>query len=377
MSRKWFLKWLIIGAIIVLAVILRCALFGYRSSDYILFLNPWYGFIKSHGGFAALKYPFGDYAVSYLYLLALATYIPFSNIVVIKSISIIFDLVLALFTYLIVRLKYEKTFIAIFAVLLILFTPTVFINSALWGQSDSIYTSFSVGGLYFLLRKQSIWAFVLFGLAISFKLQAIFLFPLLFVLLITKQVHIKYFVIIPGVFLISILPAYFLGRGLMDLLNIYPVQMNEYHGLNLFAPNIFQWIPPTSLKFWRTVGILLAFSAVVILSLVVLASRRKVTNAIILKLAFIFVLIVPFLLPGMHERYFYLADVISLIYAFYFPDYFYVVILIQISSLLSYISFLMGIINLQYVALLPLGLIVVTVWDLLKTLYSPPQDGVD
>jgi Gpi18-like mannosyltransferase len=79
----------------------------------------------------------------------------------------------------------------------------------------------------------------------------------------------------------------------------------------------------------------------------------------------------------MHERYFYLADVISLIYAFYFPDYFYVVILIQISSLLSYISFLMGMINLQYVALLPLGLIAVATWDLLKTLYSPPQDGVD
>jgi hypothetical protein len=37
----------------------------------------------------------------------------------------------------------------------------------------------------------------------------------------------------------------------------------------------------------------------------------------------------------------------------------------------------MGMINLQYVALLPLGLIAVATWDLLKTLYSPPQDGVD
>ena len=245
-------------------------------------------------------------------------------------------------------------------------------------QSDSIYTSFSLGGLYFLLRKQPIWAFLCFGLAISFKLQAIFLFSLLLVLLITKQIHIKYFLIIPGVYLISILPAYLLGRDFIDLLKIYYMQMNKYPWLTLSAPNIFQWIPPTPFDLWRNVGILLALSAVAILSLLVLASRRKITNAIMLKLALVFVLIVPFLLPQMHERYFYLADVISLIYTFYFPDYFYVVILIQLSSLLSYIPYLIGIlINLQYVALVPLGLIIITIWDLLKTLSSTCHDCVD
>src|SRR2546429_6034452 len=285
MPRKWFLKWLIIGAMIVLAMALRSALFPIISRDYYRYLSPWYDFIKSHGGFAAFKYQFGNYAVFYLYLLALATYIPLPKIAVIKSISVVFDLVLALFTYLIVRLKYEKSSISIIAALLILFTPTVFINSAFWGQSDSIYASLSLGGLYFLLRKQPFWAFLFFGLAISFKLQAIFLFPLLFVLLITKQIHIKYFMIIPVVYLISILPAYLLGRDLIDLLKIYYMQMNKYPWLTLSAPNIFQWIPPTPFDLWSNVGILLALSAVAILSLLVLASRRKITNAIMLKLA--------------------------------------------------------------------------------------------
>ena len=117
MPRKWLLKWLIIGAMIVLAMALRSALFPILSRDYYHYLSPWYDFIKSHGGFAALKYQFGNYAVSYLYLLALATYIPLPKIAIIKSISVVFDLVLALFTYLIVRLKYEKSYVPIIAAL--------------------------------------------------------------------------------------------------------------------------------------------------------------------------------------------------------------------------------------------------------------------
>src|SRR2546429_9926306 len=108
---------------------------------------------------------------------------------------------------------------------------------------------------------------------------------------------------------------------------------------------------------------------VAILNFVVRASRIKITNNIMIRLALVFVLVMPFLLPEMHERYFYLADVISLIYIFYFSDYFYVAVLIQISSLISYIPHLMHIaINQQYFALLMLGLLVITIRDLLKTL---------
>ncbi len=378
-QAKWILKWIIVVGIILLAMALRGALFSIRVRDYNIYMSPWYDFIHSHGGFAALKYNFSNYPVSYLYLLAIATYIPLSKIVIIKSISVFFDLLLALFTYLIVRLKYEKSYLPIIAALLALFTPTVFLNSSLWGQSDSIYASCSLGGLYFLLHKQPLWAFLLFGLAFSFKLQAVFLFPLLLVLLITRKIHIQYFLIIPAVYLITLLPAWLIGANFMNLLTMYSAEVNhppQSHFLTLGAPNIFQWIPVSAAQFdmWKNLGILLALSAVAILSFVVRAGRRKITNDIMLRLALVFVLVTPFLLPEMHERYFYLADIISLIYVFYFPDYFYIAILIELSSLLSYIPYLMGVrMNQQFLAVLIFGVIIITSWDLVKLLFSTSQ----
>jgi len=73
----------------------------------------------------------------------------------------------------------------------------------------------------------------------------------------------------------------------------------------------------------------------------------------------------------MHERYFYLADVLSIIYAFYFPRYFYVAVIMQLCSLLSYAPYLMNtqVINLAYVAFGVLTIIVITLTDLVLTLY--------
>src|ERR1700736_1807601 len=144
-KTQWIAKRFTFVSIILLAMVLRGALFNISGSngDYIKFIRTWYNFIHSHGGFTALKYNFSNYPVSYLYLLAIATYIPLSKIIIIKLISVFFDLLLALFTYLVVRLKYDKSYAPIIAALLALFIPTVVLNSALWSQCDSIYASCS------------------------------------------------------------------------------------------------------------------------------------------------------------------------------------------------------------------------------------------
>ena len=55
--------------------------------------------------------------------------------------------------------------------------PTAFSNSALWGQCDSIYTAFVVFTLYFMLEEKYNLAFIMYGFALTFKLQAIFILP--------------------------------------------------------------------------------------------------------------------------------------------------------------------------------------------------------
>ena len=65
-------------------------------------------------------------------------------------------------------------------------------------------------------------------------------------------------------------------------------------------------------------------------------SRRPVR-----RLAAVFVVLVPFFLPAMHERYFYLADVLSVIVAFHLPRRLWPVpVLVQFASAFSYVPFL-------------------------------------
>src|SRR5205814_981863 len=56
--------------------------------------------------------------------------------------------------------------------------------------------------------------------------------------------------------------------------------------------------------------------------------------------ALLSVLLLPYFLPGMHERYFYAADVFSLIYVFYRPQRWWAACLIQLASAFTYLPYL-------------------------------------
>jgi Gpi18-like mannosyltransferase len=101
------------------------------------------------------------------------------------------------------------------------------INSAAWGQSDAIYTAFCIGSLYFLLKVRPAWACVLFGLAISFKLQAIFFLPVLLIVLLRRKFAMKYLLLIPAVFLLMLAPAFIAGRDAWSLPTIYVEQITS------------------------------------------------------------------------------------------------------------------------------------------------------
>ena len=154
-----------------------------ETYDYRHSVSGWYAFIVENGYFAALQYDFSNYNVPYLYLLAaMAALLPgLHSLVAVKAISMLFDLALAYFVYKCVEHKHHdsKSLIPILAGLATLLAPTVVLNSSAWGQTEAIYTTFLVACLYFLLASRQAMALVAFGLAVSFKLQAVFLAPLL------------------------------------------------------------------------------------------------------------------------------------------------------------------------------------------------------
>ena len=379
-DKKRFIKLSFIWfAILLLGLIVRLLGISFISWDYIIFLSSWYNIIVDDG-FASLQRGFSNYNVPYLYLLSLASILlpNISALVAVKAISIIFDFTLAFFVYKCVAFKYSRTeTVPLLAALVTLLLPSVILNGSVWGQSDSIYTAFLVACLYALLRRRQAWAFIAFGLSFAFKLQAVFLAPLFLWMLMKKQVNWRYFFLSPLVYLVTLIPAWLLGRPLRELLLIYIYQGAEYPRLSERAPNLYQWIPNQYYS-WYPLGIVFTALVVLVIALLVFKSRVNMTGDLLVYLATFSVVIVPFLLPKMHDRFFFSADVIAVIFAFYFPKYWPTPVVIGSVSVLAYLPFLYEItpVPLPLLAVFLLILIVVLGRKLLRTLNigTPPAN---
>jgi Gpi18-like mannosyltransferase len=87
------------------------------------------------------------------------------------------------------------------------------------------------------------------------------------------------------------------------------------------------------------------------------------------------VALVPFVLPKMHDRYFYPADVFSLLAAFYMPELWFVPILYQVISTLAYMVFLFNVpvVATEIAAVLNTVTIIFLVWKQSRTLIPTSQ----
>ena len=382
--------------VLLLGIIVRLPVVYFLSHDYTFALKPWY-YIIAEEGFAALEWgataptdrafttvasSFSTYNVPYLYLLWLAAvFLPdLSSLVAIKLISIIFDFGLAFFVYKCVEFKYKAnsddslplSFLLspkYLALLVTLLAPFVILNSSVWSQNDSMYTAFLVACLYALLKERQAWAFIAFGLSFSIKSQAMFLAPLFLWLLMKKQVKWRYSFLSLLVYLVLLLPAWFIGRPFGELLLIYFRQVGVYDRLSMDAPNLYEWIP-NHYYHWYPLGIVFTILVVLAIALYVYKSRVDITPNVLVHLATFSTLIVPFFLPKMHDRYFFPASVMAIIFAFYFPKYWHTAMGICLVSTLVHLRYLYEVtpVPLPLLAVFSLLLVAVLAWKLIRTI---------
>jgi Gpi18-like mannosyltransferase len=357
----------------LLALSLRYTLRTFETQDFTYYYRGWYTLIKN-AGFTALGMNFSDYTPLSLYLLyGVSVFLPkVATVTAVKLPSIACDLICAWYVFRIVRLKYEKGPFPIFAFLAILFTPTVILNSAAWNQIESIYTAALVAFLYHLLKKQNWLACIAFGIAFAVKLQSIYLAPFLLVMFMKKEVSWKHLLAIPAVYLISIIPAWIAGRPLVELLTIYAAQVNEYVGLVNNAPNMYTWLPAKMSALLYPGGFIFAVSISLIYVAVVIKSRVHLSKHLIVQLALLSALLVPYFLPKTHDRYFYPSDVLSIVYGFFFPNYFYIPLAANLISFFIYEPFLFGtnIFPQTVLALALLIVIIIVVHHVMLNLYK-------
>lgn len=342
---------LMILVMIFIGLIIRFSFVNWLSGDYANFLRPWMQDIVDGGGLTSLGTRIGDYTPPYIYLLTILSYFPQAGVgepylFGIKLISIGFDVILMIAVYLNAKLWFKHLHPLFPAVIasISLFLPTVLINGSLWGQIDASYTAFSLIALYYLQKDKPFASSLWYGLAISFKLQAIFFLPV-FIMYFwfhhRRKVH--YVLMIPVVYYALAIPAFIAGRSFLDITQIYILQSENYRLLTLNMPNLFQWFPNSRYDELSTYAFGLFAFLMVLQLLMMMMVKVNLKKDHMLLLSYWSVLMANFFLPAMHERYLFAGDVIIVLVAFQSMRWFYLIGLTQAISLLAYTPFLFGI----------------------------------
>ena len=285
-----------------------------------------------------------EYSPAFSYLFASTTLLDsiIPKVTAIKLIPITADVISTYFVYRIVRIKYPLGNKPYWAAGVFFILPTIFINSAHWGQMDALYTLFIIISLFFFLREKPLLGMLAYALSFSIKFQAIFFIPFLAILFLKKKIPWWQFLLIPTVYLVSCIPAVLLGTSWQTVLTLYLGQSGKYRWLSGNAPNLYTFVPNGYYEPGLVIGLIVAFCTLAAWIIFTALDKRDLTRERMVLLALISVSLTPFVLPKMHDRYFYPADALSLIVAFYNPNLWFVPILFQLSSGLAYTVYLLG-----------------------------------
>jgi Gpi18-like mannosyltransferase len=328
-----------------LSTIVYTPLLSFSVSDFNGFVKPWLDYIRSHGGFAAMADPFSEYAPPYLYLLATGASLglPVGDQVLVKLINLPFVLIITLAIFNIVRHFELSRNAAAAAAGGTLVLPTLGVNAFVWGQADTVYVAFLLLAALFVLKQRPTWAVAAFALAVSTKLQGIFLAPFVLAMVLAGRIPWRCLWAAPAVYAATILPAALIGRPLRQLLTIYLVQGRFYNMLSMNSPNFYFFLDFffAASRDWQVykkitlAGLALSSAAGAVISLAGL-SRRPISDRTVLLIATVSMIVMPYVLPKMHDRFFLGADTFSYALAWAAPQFAWVAVAVQLSSLLSY-----------------------------------------
>ena len=328
-----------------LAFVLRYCCLTYQTLDYYDWLRVWLDALRQTGPWRGLGQEIWscNYNVPYLYFLSLITLSDIPELLLIKVLSIFFDVLLAFFTMRLVGLFASGPAHRMTAFIGVLWLPTVYLNGALWGQCDVIYASFAVLAVYLALSGHPGWSVAAAAVSVSFKLQGIFLLPLYPALFLTRRMKLRHFFVFPAVYILTILPAVLAGRDFWELLTLYYRNTStigsglNYNSSSLYALFDFGALPTEAAA---SIGIVLAFLFCAAMYVWIALRRDEIDERVLFAAAVVFCLGVPYFLPHMHDRYFFMADVLTFALAVTAPAMSIPAVLVSFGSFLGYHAYL-------------------------------------
>lgn len=340
LRRRWAVA-LAIPLLLLFSTYFRLHYAHYQSGDMQMYVLHWLAWIQEEGVLKAYGHPFSNYMPFYPYMLGIGDLLlpDVSRTLIIKAVSTAGDVLNAYFAYRILSLYYpRRDDLAWLGASLVLALPSLWSNSGLLGQCDAWYTAFLLGAVYASMRRRYRMMLVWAGLGYAFKQQGMFIWPFIFILVLSGRVSWKWWWLAPAAALATLIPAWLEGRPFMEMVWIYYWQAFNYHTYGN-ASN-FYWIPK-ALGYTYTIPRMymgMALTALVSVVFAWVTARRWRDDDNVLKgmmLATLVVTYVPYLLPKMLDRYFLSSQLFAVVLAVMKPRWAIIALLLQVSMFLS------------------------------------------
>lgn len=298
-----------IALLLLFALVARAVCWFRRPPDMALFLEPWFNHIVHYGPIAAFAHPFSNYEPAYLYLLALGSLAhgALAPMAIIKIISVAGTILLTLAFADLLKAAGMKARDALVLPVL----PSIVFNDALFAQCDALWAGSCTFALAAVIRGRLLQSMVWCGIAIAFKAQAAFIAPVIVGAMLGRRARWCYWLVPAFVFLVTLVPAWLQGWPAFNLLTVYlgQVSWDQIPG-RLGNPWMIGTIfAEQSAHNFFFIGYCAAAIAAVIIA--ALSARARDARQLVL-LGAISGTAIPFLLPKMLERYYFLGDVLTL-----------------------------------------------------------------
>ncbi|MDT7816554.1 MAG: hypothetical protein QOJ42_6470 [Acidobacteriaceae bacterium] len=354
MQKPKVLPVLICFSLAVSLIALRVMLWPIQMPDFVNYFLPWQDYLIAHGGVRALRHSFSDYFPAYFELTAIVAVVArrLSHASQLKLLPIPFDLLAAGTAYKLVGILQsvypriqQGMRPRIVAAFVVLGGPTVILNGTI-GTADIIYTSFLLLTVYFLCSDRGAWASLAYGFAFAFKLQSVFLAPFFLAMVLRRKVPLWSLLLLPVGWGLALLPVLAVGGSPANFFTNFSVQTSELNALAINVGNPWEIANFLHVPFHAGMLIGLAITAIVGLSIASLGLMKASEKPdALVALAALSLLAMPYVMPKMHDRYFFAGEVLLSILACVDRDYLASAALVISASLVCYAGYFMSVIR--------------------------------
>lgn len=390
--KEWFMKHAVLFgylAVAALGVFLRYSYLPMLSSDLEFMNASWFEAVKA-GGMGAVLAPELLYTYSplhlYVWTIAAKLFGAFDTHMVLKAVSFGMEAVLLVACFVLICRLTKNSLRRFLGFALLCINPILIWNVAGWGQTDAGFAGMCVLAVLLLADEKPEWGLAALGVALAWKLQAIFVLPLFMYAWFQgrKKFSILWFLLVPAIWVGSGIPMIAVGASPLFALEIYFGQTGMYTQITYNAPNLYAIMGEAVGRKPMIDGMVSRTGMAMVITLLgglaVWMMHRRIElrdRDVIVLLGAWCTFVCMFFLPRMHERYAIVGELLLVCWAVWSlkPKAFVYVVLSTLPTLSAYAEYLFKkpFFPLQLGGVMNLILVMILTWEVVQAIRTQPR----